>query len=184
VARLLPINENSMAQVRGRLNGKTLDTNHKIAQKGIDMKKNKIFFLPGLCALVSALFVFSANVLASEVSITETADSYYERGADGDYGDSGGWIDKEGDMKNEYEEEYKEEPEERDEEYENTPPDPEDEPSTEEPSGGNGDYYKDEYQDESEKRDEQYENAPPDPEDEPSTEEPSKEDELGTADQG
>jgi len=148
------------------------------------MKKNRRSLAVGIYALVSVLFVFSANVLASEVSITKTADSYYERVADGDYGDSGGWIDKDEHMKNEYEEEYKDEAQERDEEYENAPPDPEDEPSTEEPSGGNGDYYKDEYQDESEERDEQYENAPSDPEDESSTEEPFKEDELATADQG
>lgn len=98
------------------------------------MKKDKRFFAVGLCALLSVLFVFSTNVLASEVSITERADSYYETVADSGYENSGGWIEKEEDMKNEYEEEYKEKAEEGDEEHENAPSVPEDESSTEEPS--------------------------------------------------
>ena len=98
------------------------------------MKKDKRFLAVGLCALLSVLFVFSANVLASEVSITERADSYYETVADSGHEDSGGWIDKDEDMKNEYEEEYKEKAEEGDEEHENAPSDPEDESSTKEPS--------------------------------------------------
>jgi|LGVF01.1.fsa_nt_gb hypothetical protein len=146
------------------------------------MKKNKRFFAIGLCALLSVLFVFFTNLLASEVSITKRADSYYETVADSGYGGSGGCIDRDGDMKNEYEEEYKEEAVERDEQYENAPSDPEDESSTQEPS--EEDDYKDESQHESEERDEQYENAPSNPEDEPYTEEPFKEDELATADQG
>ena len=100
------------------------------------MKKDKRFFAVGLCALLWVLFVFSANVLASEVSITERADSYYERVADSGYGDPGGWIarDEDESMKDEYEQQYKEEAEERDEEYESVPSDSEDESPTEEPS--------------------------------------------------
>jgi len=98
------------------------------------MKKDKRFFAVGLCALLSVLFVFSANVFTSEVSTGKTSDAYYERVADSGYEDSGGWIDKDQDMKNEYEEEYKEEGEERDEEYESAPSDSEDESSTKEPS--------------------------------------------------
>ncbi len=81
-------------------------------------------------------FVFSTNLFASEVSLTEMADAYYERVADSGYGDSGGWIDRDEDesTKDEYEQEYKEEADERDEEYESVPSDPEDESSTEEPS--------------------------------------------------
>ena len=100
------------------------------------MKKNKRFFSVGICALLSILFVFSANVMASEVSTTETSDAYYERVADSGYGDSGGWIDRDEDesMKDDYEQEYKEKAEEGDEEHENAPSDPEDESSTKEPS--------------------------------------------------
>jgi hypothetical protein len=98
------------------------------------MKKDKRFLAVGLCALLSVLFVFSANVFTSEVSTGKTSDAYYERVADSGYGDSGGWIDKDQDMKNEYEEQYKEEAEERDEEYESAPSDSEDESSTEGPS--------------------------------------------------
>ena len=100
------------------------------------MKKDKEFFAVGLCALLSVLFVFSANVLASEVSITQRADSYYKTVADSGYEDpgGGGWIDKDEDMRNEYEDEYKKGAEERDEEHENAPSDPEDESSIEEPS--------------------------------------------------
>ena len=100
------------------------------------MKKDKRFFAAGICTLLSVLFVFSANVLPSEVSLTEMTDSYYERVADSGYGDSGGWIDRDEDesMKDEYEQEYKEEAEERDEEHESVPSDSEDESSTEEPS--------------------------------------------------
>ncbi len=100
------------------------------------MKKDKRFFAAGICTLLSVVFVFSANVLASEVSLTEMADSYYERVADSGYGDSGGRIDRDENesMKDEYEQEYKEEAEERDEEYESIPSDSEDESSTEEPS--------------------------------------------------
>ena len=100
------------------------------------MKKNKRFFAVAICTLLSVLFVFSANVLASEVSLTEVTDSYYETVADSGYEDSGGWIDRDEDeyKKDEYEQEYKEKAEEGDEEHENAPSDPEDESSTKEPS--------------------------------------------------
>ena len=100
------------------------------------MKKNKRFFAVAICTLLSVLFVFSANVLASEVSLTEVTDSYYERVADSGYGDSGGWIDRDEDesMKDDYEQEYKEGVEGRDKEYESNPSDSEDESSTVKPS--------------------------------------------------
>jgi hypothetical protein len=100
------------------------------------MKKDKRFLAVGLCALLSVLFVFSANVFTSEVSTGKTSDAYYERVADSGYGDSGGWIDRDEDesMKDDYEQEYKERAGERDDEYESIPSDSQDESSTEEPS--------------------------------------------------
>lgn len=99
------------------------------------MKKNKRFIEVGLFTLLSVLFVFSTNLFASEASITKRADSYYKTVADNGYEDSGGWIDRDEDMKDKHKEEYQEEAEERDEEYESAPSDSEDESSTEEPSG-------------------------------------------------
>jgi len=58
------------------------------------MKKNTRFLAAGICALLSVLFVFSANVLSFEVPFTQAADSYYETVADSGHGDSGGWIHK------------------------------------------------------------------------------------------
>ena len=133
------------------------------------MKKNRRFLAAGICILLSVLFVFSANVLSSEVSFTQAADSYYETVADSGHGDSGGWIDKDEDMKNEYEEEYREEAENRDDEFESAPSDSEDESSTEE-SFEPDYYYRDEYQDESEEKHDEFESAPSDSEDESSTE--------------
>jgi hypothetical protein len=105
------------------------------------MKKSKRFLAAAICTLLSVLFVFSANVLASETSLNEGTDSYYERVSDSDYGDSGGWIEDNEDesMKGDYEQEYKEKAGESDDEYESNPSDSEDESSTEEPSGG-GDF--------------------------------------------
>lgn len=100
------------------------------------MKKDKRLFAVGLCTLLSVLFIFSTNVFTSEVSTGETSDAYYERVADSDYGDSGGWIERDEDesIKDEYEQEYKEETKEGDKEYESAPSDSENELSTEEPS--------------------------------------------------
>ena len=94
------------------------------------MKKDKRFFGVGICALLAVLFVFSANVLASEVSITKIAGSYYERVAENEYGDSDEWMNKDDE---EYKEEYKEESEEQDEDYQGDPWDSGEEPPTEVP---------------------------------------------------
>ena len=101
------------------------------------MNKNMRFLSAAIWTLLSVLFVFSANVLASEVSLNEVTDSYYEMVSDSEYGDSGGWIDSDDDesMKGDYEQEYKERAGERDEEYESNPSDSEDESSTKEPFG-------------------------------------------------
>ena len=101
------------------------------------MKNNKSFIAAVICTILSVLFVFSTNVWASEVLFTEMTDSYYEKVSDSDYGDTGGWIERNEDetMKDDYEQEYKEGAGESDEEYESNPSGSEDESSTEEPSG-------------------------------------------------
>lgn len=101
------------------------------------MNKNNKFFGVGLCSILSVLLVVSANVLASEVLITEPWDAYYEKVSSSEYAESGYMT--EGEDEGQPQDEYIDEGDEghqRDEESETAPIDPEKEPATEEPSEG------------------------------------------------
>jgi hypothetical protein len=100
------------------------------------MKSNRRFFVVSICALLSVLFVFSANIFAAETYVTETDDAYYEGAGHGEYVDSDESMSTDSDEydKNEYGEEYQEGTEKGVEEFESAPLYPEDEFPTEESS--------------------------------------------------
>lgn len=90
------------------------------------MERNKRLLVAGICALLFVLLVFSVNVPARQVTITDEGNGGYQIVADEDNEHSGGRLNKD-DL------EDNEEGEETDEESPEPPSDTDEEPPTEAP---------------------------------------------------
>jgi hypothetical protein len=108
-----------------------LSIKHKGTSGGNHMERNKRLLVAGICALLTVLLVFSVNVAARQVTITDEGNGGYQIVADEDYEDSGGWLNKDNPEDNE-------EGEETDEESPEPPSDTDEEPPTEAPSPEEG----------------------------------------------
>jgi hypothetical protein len=104
-----------------------LNIKHKGTSGGNQMERNKRLLVAGMCALLTVLLVFSVNVAARQVTITDEANGGYQIVADEDYEHSGGWLNKDNPEDND-------EGEETDEESPEPPSDTDEEPPTEAPS--------------------------------------------------